>query len=169
MNYKQAKQTSIWGFVGLNLSGELYINDVLLLDYVDVAYNIGLMVTMTYLLALLLWTFLEHHYTAYLLTKTTLRRRDVRAIFVIVSCQKMSKNVSYSEFNEIIDGAYTTCMRKMVGGEEEIYDMVVACTCVAYRQHLLELDCPPLPEVRQLENQYYDFVKIAESFHNYSR
>lgn len=169
MGYRRAKQVYIWGFVAFNLVGEMLINDVLTMDYVDVSYNIGVMVFMMYLLGLLLWAFLAHHYTAYLLTKTTLKSRDVKTIFIIVGCQKMSKNVTYPEFNEIIENAYAACLRKMVAAEDEILDMVIACACVIYRQQVVESHRGGLSDICRLENKYYDFIKIAESLYNYSK
>lgn len=169
MSYRRTKQIAIWSFVGLNIAAEFLANDILLMNYLDVFYNVLIMIFMTFLLGNLIWLFTKTHYLGYLLTKTTLKKRDIKTVYTIVGCYKMSKNVTYEEFNEIVDNAYVACLRKMLGAEEDIYNAVVAAACVTYKNLWLEKYRGGLPEIRAIENKHYDFVKIVESFYNYSK
>lgn len=169
MNYRQTKQCAIWTFVGLNLAVEFVVNDILSMEYNDIVDNVLIMIFLTYLLGGLIWLFADPHYLSYLLTKTTLRKRDIKTIYTIVGSQRMSKNVTYSEFNEIIETVSTACLRKLLGSEEDIKKMVIATVYVTYKNLWLEKYRGMLPEIRALENEHYDFIKIVESFYNYSK
>lgn len=162
MKYKQTRELVVAPFIILSDVVNIITNDVLSFSNADIFYHLTLTTGLGWFVGGLFWVFISGYYLDIRLEQLTITKEDIDFIYETVSKFKINKDITYKEFDKIIKESIEICANKIFCNKEELEVFILSAACLQYKIMRYGTYGRGLREIRYLENENFDAVKIIE-------
>lgn len=164
MHYKQTREIVIFPFIMLSETINIVSNDVLEFPPLEITYHLLLALGLGWFVGLLFWNFISGHYLNIALSNLTIDKSDIKVICSVISKYKLTRTMTYIEFDKVVKDATEVCTAKIDCPREDLEMFVLAAACFDYKILWYGTFYRGLKEVKYLEKENYDAVKMIEHF-----